>query len=270
MNADSTIALRSGNAMPVMGLGTWQLTNDTAGTVAHALDLGYRLIDTSSDYGTQPGIGQAIKDSDIDRKDLYIVTKVEETDDAYEATKEYIKEMGLEYADLMLIHRPPKNGAGEKLWAGLIRAKKEGLTKDIGVSNYPADLIQELIDATGETPAVNQIEWSPFGHDGDIFEYCDDENIIIQAYSPLTRAKRLDDDRLEQIAQKYSKSPAQVLIRWNLQLGTVPLPKANLDAHLEENINVFDFELSPDDMADLGELNEEYSALGTLPYVEAR
>ena len=121
MNKQSTIPLHTGNRMPILGLGTWQLTNDTAGTVAYALELGYRLIDTASDYGTQPGIGEAIKRTNIDRKSIYVVTKVEETDDAYEATKAYIKEMDLEYANLMLIHRPPLMGAGVELWKGLTR-----------------------------------------------------------------------------------------------------------------------------------------------------
>jgi 2,5-diketo-D-gluconate reductase A len=163
MNKESTIPLHTGNTMPILGLGTWQLTNDTAGTVAYALALGYRLIDTSSDYGTQPGIGEAIKNSNIDRKSIYVVTKVEETDDAYARTKSNLEEMGLEYADLMLIHRPPPTAAGEELWQGLIRAKNEGLTRDIGVSNYSVALIDKLIEASGEVPTVHQIERSPFG-----------------------------------------------------------------------------------------------------------
>lgn len=267
MNKDSTVTLRTGNAMPVMGLGTWQLTNDTAGTVEYALKLGYRLIDTSSDYGTQPGIGEAIKNSKINREDIYITTKIEEADDAYTRTVSNLEELDLKYADLMLIHRPSPAGAGVDLWEGLIRAKKEGLTRDIGVSSYSMGLIDELIDATGEIPAVNQIEWSPFGHSEEMIKSCAEKKIVIQAYSPLTRATRLDEETLTQLGQKYQKSPAQILIRWNLQLGTVPLPKANKRKHLEENINVFDFEISNDDMKILNNLNEEYSSLGSLPYI---
>jgi 2,5-diketo-D-gluconate reductase A len=267
MNKESTIPLHTGNTMPILGLGTWQLTNDTAGTVAYALALGYRLIDTSSDYGTQPGIGEAIKNSNIDRKSIYVVTKVEETDNAYARTKSNLEEMGLEYADLMLIHRPPPTGAGEALWQGLLRAKNEGLTGDIGVSNYSIELMEKLIEASGEVPTVNQIEWSPFGHSEAMRKYCAEKHILIQAYSPLTRAKRLDNETLTQLASKYHKSPAQILLRWNLQLGTVPLPKANQKKHVAENIDVFDFEIRAEDMALLRELNEEYSSLGSLPYV---
>ncbi|HJQ08115.1 MAG TPA: aldo/keto reductase [Candidatus Saccharimonadales bacterium] len=266
MNLQSTITLHTGNAMPCIGLGTWQLTHDTASIVATALELGYRMIDTSGDYGTQPGIGEGIRQSGAARDSFYLVTKVEETDDAYEAARKNLAELQLDYADLMLIHRPPKTGAGEELWEGLIRAKKEGLTKDIGVSNYSIEQIQTLIGDSNEVPAVNQIEWSPFGHSEDMLEYCRKNNIIIQAYSPLTRTKQLDDQTIQEMASRYNKTSAQLLIRWNLQLGTVPLPKANKPEHLKENIDVFDFEISDDDMATLNGLNERYSSLGSLPY----
>lgn len=267
MDITDTISLRTGRNMPVMGLGTWQLTDHTSETIAAALDLGYRMIDTSGDYGTQPGIAEGIKKSGVSRSDLYIVTKVEETDNAYEATAKNLEELQMDYADLMLIHRPPENGAGEELWRGLIRARGEGLARDIGVSNYSAELIDSLIDATGETPAVNQIEWSPFGHSDDMARYADDRNIVIQAYSPVTRQTRLDDEDLVKIARNYNKSPAQILIRWNLQHGTIPIPKANKREHLKEDRDVFDFEIQAQDMKTLDNLNENYSSLGTLPYV---
>ncbi len=267
MDKGSKRELHTGSRMPIFGLGTWELTNDTAGSVLYALELGYRLIDTSSDYGTQPGIGEAIKRSNIERENIYVTTKVEETDDAYARTKSNLHELGLEYVDLMLVHRPPAAGAGEQLWADLIRAKEEGLITDIGVSNYSSTLIEKLIEASGQVPTVNQIEWSPFGWSQEMMKYCEDKNIIIQAYSPLTRSKRLDNNTLAQIGEKYKKSPAQILIRWNLQLGTCPLPKANQKKHLEENINVFDFQPNEDDMNRLGQLNEKYSSLGSLPYI---
>jgi 2,5-diketo-D-gluconate reductase A len=266
MNASSTVRLHTGNTMPVIGLGTWQLTEDTAATIRHAIDAGYRMIDTSSDYGTQPGVGGAVRGSTIAREDLFIVTKIEEIDDAYTAAKEYVQEMGLEYADLILIHRPPRDGTSVKLWEGLIKARDEGVAHDIGVSNYSIEQLQELIDATEEVPTVNQIEWSPFGHKVEMLEYCRDNEIIIQAYSPLTRTQELGEKRLVEIAEKYGKSPAQILIRWNIQLGVVPLPKANSWQHIEENIAVFDFEISEEDMATLSSCNEEYSALSGLAY----
>ncbi|MGH7158268.1 MAG: aldo/keto reductase [Candidatus Saccharimonadales bacterium] len=268
MNKTATRTLASGKEMPVLGLGTWKLTNKTGETVKAALELGYRMIDTSGDYGTQQGVGEGIRNSGVARDAIYLATKVEEDEDAYKSAQKNLKELGLEYADLILIHRPPKKGVGEELWEGLQRAKKEGLALDIGVSNYSVAQIQELVDKSGEMPAVNQIEWSPFGHSEDLLAFCQENNIILQAYSPLTHGKRLDDATLGDIARKYGKETAQVLVRWNLQLGTVPLPKANQLAHLKANIDVFDFKLSDDDMVRLGSLDEQYSSLGDkLAYV---
>lgn len=253
--------------MPVLGLGTWELTDDTAGTIEEAFRLGYRMIDTSADYGTQPGIGEAIRRTDQPRGEIYLVTKVEEDEDGHEATQRNLREIGQEVSDLVLIHRPPDNRAGVDLWERLIETRADGLARDIGVSNYSVAQIRELIDETGYTPAVNQIEWTPFGHDREMLEFCRDHDVVIQAYSPLTRAERLEDDQLVDLASKYDKTPAQLLIRWNLQLGTVPLPKANDRRHLREDAEVFDFEIRNEHMHELGALNEHYSALTTLQYL---
>lgn len=266
MSIESALQLRTGHAMPVIGLGTWQLTHDTAATVEEALRLGYRMIDTSGDYGTQPGIGEALRGTDVARGDIFLVTKVEEDEDAYEATGRNLRELGLDHADLMLIHRPPAAGAGQELWEGLIRARDEGLAADVGVSNYSTAQMDELVRATGETPAVNQIEWSPFGWSPDMLDYCRAREIVIQAYSPLTRTERLGEDRLVQVATEYDKTPAQLLLRWNLQLGIAPLPKANRRDHMVENVDILDFEINATHMAELAQLNETYSSLGSLPY----
>lgn len=268
MDPTATRTLASGNKMPVIGLGTWQLTKDTGQAVKSALELGYRLIDTSRDYGTQPGVNQGLAASGIARELVYIVTKVEEDEDTYKATLQNLKELDLAYADLVLIHRPPKQGVGEGLWEGLRRAKREGLAKDIGVSNYRIEQIKELADKSGERPAVNQLEWSPFGHSWEMLEFCQQNNITIMAYSPLTRNQRINDTSLVELAEKYKKEPAQILLRWNLQLGTVPVPKANKREHQEANLHIFDFELSGDDMATLNGLNEGFSTFGSpLVYV---
>lgn len=268
MKDQPTVRLHTGRAMPVLGLGTWQLTDDTAGTVEEALRLGYRMIDTAVDYYTQPGIGVALQRTTVDRADIFLVTKIEEDEDAYEATVRDLKELRTDYADLMLIHRPPDDGPGVHLWEGLIRAKKEGLAREIGVSNYSTDEIDELADATGELPVVNQIEWTPFGWSRDMLEYCREKGIVIQSYSPLTRAERLGDGRLVEIARRCGRTPAQVLLRWNLQMGLSTVPKANRRNHLEENLAMFDFEIDDEDMQRLNDLNEQWSALGrTLQYV---
>jgi 2,5-diketo-D-gluconate reductase A len=263
MNLRSKVMLHTDREMPIMGLGTWRLTKDTAEIIQKALGLGYTMIDTSGDYGTQPGIAQGLRRSGFDRSDYYVVTKVEEDEDAYESTRDNLAELKLSYADLILIHRPPHGDAGEGLWGGLMRARNEGLTVDIGVSNYSIDQIQTLIDDTGEVPAVNQIEWSPFGHSKEMLGYCQENGIVIQAYSPLTRGERLDDPTLQSIAQVHGKTAGQVLIRWNLQQGVVPIVKANHIDHLRENIDVFDFELDDNEMRKLDNLNEAYSVLGS-------
>lgn len=264
MNAQSTVDLRSGNTMPVMGLGTWQLTgNRCIESVSTALELGYRMIDTASDYNNHTQVGEALSKSSVPREEIYLVTKVEETDDAYAATKSYVRQLGLAYANLMVVHRPPAQGIGIDLWQGLIQAKAAGLTKDIGVSNYSIKQIEELVKRTGMVPVVNQIEWSPFGYSKDMLHYCQQKDIVIQAYSPLTRDKRLGEGTVRELAEKYGKSPAQIIIRWDIQHGVVPIIKATSSEHLAENSNVFDFALSNTDLERLDSLNEHYSSFGT-------
>jgi 2,5-diketo-D-gluconate reductase A len=264
---DSTIELRSGNKMPVLGAGSWMLTTHTAEAVLHAFELGYRMIDTSADYKTQAGIGNAIRRSQTPRESLFVVIKVEETEDGYAATQKNLEELKLAYADLVLIHRPPKTSVGEKVWEGLRRARDEGLARDIGVCSYKIAQLRELARNTGEMPAVHQIEWSPFGHSLDMLNFCEASGIVVQAYSPLTRGKRLKDERLLELSRKYGKSAAQVMIRWDLQHGVAPIPKAYRDDHQRENIDVFDFELDATDMGVLDGLNEQFSALEKLDYL---
>lgn len=253
--------------MPVLGLGSWMLTTHTTEAVMHAFELGYRMVDTSADYKTQPGIGKAIRLSQVPRESLFVSMKVEENEDGFEATVRNLKELKLAYADLVLIHRAPKTNVGEKVWRGLMRARDEGLTRTIGVCSYKVAQLQALADQTGEMPAVHQLEWSPFGHSLDMLNFCRANDVVVQAYSPLTRGKRLGDERVAAIAMKHGKTPAQVFLRWNLQHGVVPMPKAYREDHQRQNIAVFDFELDAVDMAALDALNEHFSALDKLEYL---
>jgi 2,5-diketo-D-gluconate reductase A len=264
---DSRYILASGSQMPLLGFGTWELRHHTEAVVAAALEAGYRLIDTSGDYHTQQGIGAALRASGLARETVFLVTKIEETENAHDAVRRNLAELRTDYADLILIHRPPQDGVGERLWRGLRRAKMEGLARDIGVSNYSIEQIEELVYRTGEMPAVNQIEWSPFGHSPRMLDFCRDNDIVIQAWSPLTRASRLNDDKVAQMAARYGRTPAQLLLRWSLQTGVVPLPKANSLHHLRENLGAFEFEITPQDMLRLRALNQHYSALGNLLYL---
>ncbi|MDG4647834.1 aldo/keto reductase [Roseibacterium sp. SDUM158017] len=266
MDRHARIDLRRGGTMPVLGLGTWKLTDETARCVAEALEVGYRMIDTAVDYGSQPGIGAAIAGCGLDRGEIFVVTKIEEDDDPRGGVERDLSELGLDYADLTLIHRPPPDGPGEELWRGLLRAREEGLVREVGVSNYAAEQVDDLIARTDVVPAVNQLEWSPFGHSWNLLEHHRERGIVVQAYSPLTRAERLDDPELTRIAREHGKTPAQVLLRWNLQIGTVPLPKANRPGHFRENLDIFDFEIPEAHMMRLETLEAHYSALGGLPY----
>ncbi len=262
------ITLATGTEMPALGLGTWELTGDAARFgVLHALGIGYRLIDTSGDYGNQAEIGEALRAAGIERDEIFLVTKVEEDEDPYTSAGANLAELGTEYVDLCLIHRPPPDGAGEALWVGLIEAKRDGFVREIGVSNYAREQIDRLIDTTGERPVVNQLEWSPFGHSDEVREHARQKGIVIQAYSPLTRGKRLGDETLAEIGEAHGKTPAQVALRWSIQVGAAPVPKAATPEHREENLDVFDFDLDDDEMRRLGALNEHYSALAGLPYV---
>jgi 2,5-diketo-D-gluconate reductase A len=267
MDRTTRITLRSGRGMPMLGLGTWKLTNDTAEAVEGALEAGYRLIDTSSDYGSQTGIGEALRRTSVPREEIFVTAKIEETDEPMEGVLRDLSEMGLGYADLVLIHRPPEDGAGEFLWEGLMRARDDGIVRDIGVSNYSAALVDRLTATTGEAPAVNQVEWTPFGHDDALLDHHRAAGIALMAYSPLTRGLRLDEPVLTEIGRRVGKTPAQVLLRWCLEKGVVAIPKANRMDHARENLDVFDMALGPEDMARLDALDTRWSALGELPYV---
>lgn len=269
MDTQSTVELHTGSEMPILGYGTWSIKGNVENTVRVALQAGYTMIDTSGDYGSQLGIGEALQKASIPRSSIYLVTKVEETDDAYEAVLRNLAELQVDYADLILIHRPPRTGVGEELWRGLIKAREEDKIRDIGVSNYSEQQIQTLVDATSVKPVVNQIEWSPFGWSREMADFCAENDIIVQSYSPLTRGKRLSDGYLNELAPTYGKTPSQILIRWNIQHGWVPIVKAEKPEHIEENISVFDFELTAEDMKTLDGMNENYSTLSEKPIYQA-
>jgi len=264
---ETCLVLPSGNRMPLLGLGTRELNFHTVDTVCSALEFGFRMLDTSPEFHTQRGIGDAIRACGFERHDIFVITKVNPNDDTYAAMHQHLAQLRLDHVDLALVHGVPEHDAGELAWHGLRRAKRDGLARDIGVSSFSIDGIEELVYRTGEMPAVNQIEWSPFGHSPRMLDFCRENAIIIQARSPLTRAQRLNDDKVAGMAARYGKTPAQLLIRWNLQLGVVPLPKANHVQHMRDNLHVFDFEILPHDMSRLNGLNEHYSAFDRLAYV---
>lgn len=261
LKIDSKFELDNGILIPILGLGTWVLEGKIAyNAVLWALEMGYRLIDTATIYENERKVGQAIKDSGISRDEIFITTKVWKSDQGYDATlaalEKSLNELDIDYVDLYLIHWPVP-GKTIETWRAMEEIYKDGKARAIGVSNYNLYFLNELFDNSKELPVVNQVEFSPFLYQKELLEFCDSKNIKLEAYSPLTRGERLDHPKVVEIAQKYNKSAAQVLIRWGLQHQIIEIPKSSNKDHLKENIDVFDFKLEDDEMQELDNLNED-------------
>jgi diketogulonate reductase-like aldo/keto reductase len=261
LNLFSRVKLNSGFQMPVLGLGVYLIQDGGPCTAAvrKALDLGYRHFDSAKLYGNEADLGRAVRESGLPRREIFVTTKLWNTDHGFKEAKAAfaasLKRLGLDYVDLYLIHWPVE-GLRLKSWKGLVDVYKEGLSHSIGVSNFTIRHLKELLASTDVVPAVNQVEFSPFLFQKELMEFCQGKGIVLQAYSPLTHGARLKDPRLKKVAGKYGKSPAQVLIRWNLQHSVVPLPKSSRPERMKENAEVFDFTLSAEDMAFLDHMNE--------------
>jgi diketogulonate reductase-like aldo/keto reductase len=262
LSLNATVELSNGVKMPIFGLGTWMLAGKSAyDSVKWALDMGYRLVDTATIYGNERNVGQAIKDSNTPRDEIFVTTKVWDTDQGYESTltafETSLKKLDVSYIDLYLIHWPV-TGLRNDTWRALEKILEDGETRAIGVSNFTIRHLKELLENSSSIPTVNQVEFSPFLFQKDLLDYCKNKNIVVEAYCPLTRARKMNDPRIKAIGRKYGKSPAQVLIRWGLQHGLVEIPKSGDKNHLQENINIFDFELSEEDIEKLDNLNENF------------
>ena len=262
LTLDSRVRLNNGVEMPVLGLGVWNIPagRATQASVRSALSTGYRLIDTAKLYGNEADVAIAVQESGVPREDVFVTTKLWNTDHGYksaiQAFEESLSRMRMDYVDLYLIHWPVRGPARIESWDALVDLYKEGKCRAIGVSNYMMNHIEE-IRGSPVAPAVNQIEFSPFLYQKEILEYCRQRGIVVEAYSPLTRGRRLNDRRLRAIAAKYGRSPAQILLRWGLQHGLVMIPKSSRPDHIRENANVFDFEIRAEDMVALDALDEQ-------------
>ncbi len=258
---DSTYTLNNGIKIPILGLGTWDLNGDTAvKAVKWAVEAGYRLIDTAQMYGNESAIGKAIKEVNIDREDLFITSKVWESNFGPKSTirafERSLEKLGLSYLDLYLIHWPQNNRM--EAWKTLEKIYEEGKVRAIGVSNYTIRHLEELFEKSNLVPAVNQVEFSPFLYQKELLSYCKKKDIRVEAYSPLTRTRKFDNPILKEISTHHDKTPAQVLIRWGLQHGIVEIPKSSSKIHIIENSEVFDFELDDVEMAKLNDLDEGF------------
>ena len=257
----SRVALSDGNSMPLLGLGVWDAKSgkETYDAVIHALSKGYRHIDTAEMYGNEKDVGSAVIDSGIAREEIFITTKLWDSglgyDHALNAFDASLKKLNLEYIDLYLIHWPEK-GSRQEIWSALERIKKEGRSLSIGVSNFAPKHLNEILINANFTPAVNQIEMSPFLHQQEISSFCKKENIHLTGYCPLARGTRFNNPLLCRVAEETNKTAAQVMIRWAIQNGNTVIPKSVRPKRIEENADVFDFELREDQIKILDELEE--------------
>jgi len=256
------IGLNDDNSMPVLGLGVAELSDaETEHSVATALELGYRLIDTAAAYGNEAAVGKAIRESGIPRAEIFVTTKLATEAQGFQSSQDALvgslERLGLDYVDLYLIHWPnAANGKYIDSFAGMMRAREDGRTRSIGVCNFTPENLSDLINLTFTVPTVNQIELHPLLNQSELRAANAEHGVVTEAYGPLGVGNLLDNPTVTAIASSYGKSAAQVLIRWSLQLGNVVIPRSSSAERIAQNLDVFDFELSTVDMDALGALDD--------------
>ena len=252
-------SLLGGTKIPAFGLGTYQMTKREVvkNSILTAIKLGYRHFDTAEIYGNQAFVGEALEESGVPRNELFITTKIwmNHYKDVRSALKEDLKRLRTDYVDLLLLHQPLCNYVDA--FKELIKLNKEGLVKAIGVSNFENEHIHKLIEKTGVIPEVNQIEIHPFCQRKDQVDYCKRNGILIEDWYPLANAKSklLDNEVIKEIAKKYDKTPGQIILRWHFEIGHVAFPRATSEAHLKENIEIFNFTLDKEDVEKINALD---------------
>jgi diketogulonate reductase-like aldo/keto reductase len=280
---DPHVTLNNGVRMPVLGIGLYQVPpgSATESAVGHALEAGYRLIDTAKYYGNESDVGKVVRRSGVSRREIFVTTKLWNEDHGYDRTRRAfdrsMTELGLEYVDLYLIHWPAKDSVPPRwqpvveglrrigiktertrreTWKAMEELLRGGRCRTIGVSNYTVRHLKELLAVCGVVPAVNQVEFTPFCFQRDLLEFCIQHGIQLQAYSPLVRGERLNHPALLAVAARNKRTVPQILLRWALQHRVAVIPKASQRAHILENAAIFDFVLSAEDMRQLDSLNE--------------
>jgi len=246
--------------IPKIGFGTWQLSQEEAEKgVYFALKEGYRLIDTAAIYKNEEGVGRGIKramqELGLKRKDIFVTTKLWNSDhkEPRKALMKSLAKLDLDYVDLYLIHWPVKESLAT--WKEFEEFKKEGLVKNIGVSNFTIEHLEQLRKVSKQTPFINQVELSPFLYQKELISYCKKRRIKIMSYSPIMHGKLLDNKLITEIAQKHKKTPAQIVLRWHIQLGLIPIPKSRREERIKENFDIFDFKLNKKEMNALSSLD---------------
>ncbi|MEV6156326.1 aldo/keto reductase [Nonomuraea sp. NPDC052129] len=267
---NSLLLNSDGVQVPQLGFGVWQVPSDEAEqVVTAALEAGYRHIDTASAYGNEEGVGRAVRASGIPREKLFVTTKLFNNDHerAEEAFDESLSRLGLDYVDLYLIHWPvPSRNKYLQAWRSLEKIYRQGRAKAIGVSNFTIETLTRVIDEADIVPSINQIELHPYFQQRALREFHEANGILTEAWSPLGQGKGLlGDPALAVLADKHGKTPAQIVLRWHIQLGNVTIPKSVTPARIKENSEVFDFVLDTEDMAAIGALTKQDGRIGPDP-----
>lgn len=261
-NLQDTTTLHNGVKMPWFGLGVFKVKegSEVVDSVKAAIKNGYKSIDTAAVYQNEEGVGQGIKEAGVPREELFITTKVWNADQGYESTlnafETSMEKLGLEYLDLYLIHWPVA-GKYKETWKALEKLYKDGRVRAIGVSNFHIHHLKDLMADAEIKPMVNQVEYHPHLAQTELLQFCKAEGIQMEAWSPLKQGELLSEPTIVEIAEKHGKSPAQVILRWDLQNGVVTIPKSIKEHRIVENADVFNFELSAEDMDRLNSLNKD-------------
>ncbi|MDD3223300.1 MAG: aldo/keto reductase [Clostridium sp.] len=262
------VILNNGVKMPLLGFGTYNVENSVKlnNAIKESIKIGYRHIDTASFYGNEEVIGCALKESDIPRDEIFLVDKVWNSDQGYEKTlkafKESTKKLKTDYLDLYLIHWP--QSLNKETWKALEKLYKQGYIRAIGVSNFTINHLKELLENAEIIPAVNQIEFHPRLVQKDLMEYCKKNNIQVEAWSPLMRGLVFQIPFLQELSQKYERTISQIVLRWDLQMGVATIPKSATYARIKENADIFNFEISKEDISEIEKLNDGFR-IGTNP-----
>ncbi|MDH5401346.1 MAG: aldo/keto reductase [Candidatus Heimdallarchaeota archaeon] len=253
------VQFNNGKVIPILGLGTYDLRGKS-GIIAmkHAIELGYRHFDTATLYKNEEEVGKAIRDSGINRNQFFVTTKIWSSDLGYNSSKiafqESFDRLKLEYIDLYLIHWPNNTKINRiQTWKSMEELVEEGLIKSIGVSNFSITQVQEILNICEIKPVINQIHLNPFNNDHNLINYCKDNEIVIEAYTPLEKGRYFDHEFIQQLSTKYHKSPAQIFLRWCVDNNYVTIPKSANKNRIKENADIFDFQI---DIKDLDKLNE--------------
>ncbi len=259
---DARFRLNDGHEIPCLGLGVFQMEPGatTQQAVRWALETGYRMIDTAALYNNEEDVGAGLRASGQRREDVFVTTKLWHSEHGFDSSQKAFRaslgRLGFEYVDLYLIHWPRAPTPADRLasWRGLEKLQKEGLARSIGVSNYTVRHLQEILEAGGAVPAVDQVELHPFVYDPELTGFCERHGIRLEAWAPITRGRMFDQPVVAATARAHRRTPAQILLRWGLQHGFVEIPKSSHQDRIRENAQVFDFELSPSEMTALDAL----------------